>query len=396
LAIAWDDGKIRLWDVAAATTVWTIQGHPKAASAVAFAPDGRRLASGAEEDPTARVWDTATGSQLASFSGHAKGVRDLAFAPDGETIASVGGDYRGPRAAEVFLWSSRTGRQTGALKGHTSLVTAVAYFPGGRRLATASDDRTIKLWNSATGENVFTLRGHTSGVVSLAISGDGRQVVSGSIDYSAKTWSTAVLDPSAAAELSLRRAAVERVQSLHARYMLTAEVLERIRADTSMSPGLRAAALEIAEHRTENASGLYQAGWLAVLRPGGKADDYRAAVRRLEAACKVVADDPQRRAQYARALALALYRAGQPARAIATIHDVGASKTAPAGTAPASPVVPLDLAVTAMASRQLGDSPRARAALEQLRTLVHSGPWTNDQEAQMFFHEAEDLVGGLP
>ena len=102
------------------------------------------------------------------------------------------------------------------------------------------------------------------------------------------------------------------MQSLFARHLLKTDVLDALRADKSLSPRLRAAALEIAEHRTENASGLYEAGWLAIVRPGGQPDDYRLAVRRLEAACQVVADDPERLAQYQRALALALYRAGSP------------------------------------------------------------------------------------
>src|SRR5262249_4191990 len=148
-----------------------------------------------------------------------------------------------------------------AFHGHTGLVTAVAFFPDGRRLATASDDRTIKLWEVPTGEDVLTLRGHTSGVVSLAISRDGRQIASGSIDYTAKIWSIEEREGETAFELAWRRAAVERVQFLYERLLLKAEVLEALRADRTLSPPRRAAALDVAERRSENASRLYQAAW---------------------------------------------------------------------------------------------------------------------------------------
>jgi sugar lactone lactonase YvrE len=424
LATAHGDGTIRLWDVATGAIAATIQGHPKAASTVAFAPDGRRVASGGD-DRKAKVWDVTTGAELASFSGHSNDVYDLAFAPDGRTIASVGGAYRGPNSAEVKLWNSLTGEETGNLAGHTSLVTAVAYFPDGKRLATASDDRTIKLWDIETHEDVFTLRGHTSGVLSLAISRDGSQIVSGSIDYSAKTWSTATPEPVMAARLSIRRAAVERVQSLLAEHLLKAEVIKVLREDKSLSPRLRAAAIEVAEHRTENASGLYQAGWLAALRPGGHLNDYQMAVRRLKAACQVVIDDPERYAQYSRALALAYHRAGQPGQAIKTIEnlattghaarivpDPGAGRASPdpgAGRASPDPgagrgspdpalqnAVPLDLAIVTLASAELGDKAGARAALDALSTLIKTAAWTNNQEAQLLYREAEGVVGSTP
>src|SRR5205823_966848 len=104
------------------------------------------------------------GAELAALSGHATGVRDVAFAPDGRLLASVGGAYHGPVSAEVKLWDLESRRLAATFSGHTGLVTAVAFFPDGRRLATASDDRTVKLWDVSTGEDVLTLRGHTSGV----------------------------------------------------------------------------------------------------------------------------------------------------------------------------------------------------------------------------------------
>jgi WD40 repeat protein/serine/threonine protein kinase len=386
LATSSEDGTIRLWNVADGSTIWMIKGHEKAINALAFAPDGHSLASAAE-DHKAKVWDVSAGSPLVEFAGHVTGVRDLAFSPDGQQIASVGGTYRDTPGAEVKLWDSKTGRETANLAGHTSLVTAVAFFPGGRRLATASDDRTLKLWDTNTYEDVFTLRGHTSGLVSLAISRDGKQVVSGSIDYTAKTWSTADTERAITAELSLRRAAVERVQSLFAKHLLKDDVLGELRAEKSLNPRMRAAAMEIAEKRAENASGLYEAGWRAVARPGGRPDDHRLAVRRLEAACRVVADDPERLAEYRQALALAFYRAGHATRAIETTR--AAESISESGQRAQLPVL---LAVTAMASKELGDSAGAQAAFDQLCKLVRTDKWANDREAQVLFSESEAVV----
>jgi WD40 repeat protein len=386
LATTSEDGSIRIWDVSLGTTLRTIQGHRGPANAVAFAPDGRRIAS-AGEDRRVEVWDVANGNEVARYTGHATGVRDVAFSRDGRAIASVDGAYHGPVMAEVKIWNSLTGQETASLLGHTSLVTAVAYFPSGRRIATASDDRTIKFWDVETAEDVFTLRAHTSGVVSLAVSRDGRWIVSGSIDYTAKTWSTQVPDEEEAAELSLRRAAVERAQALFVRHLLKADVLAPLDAEKSLSPRLRAAALEVAKGRAEGASVLFEAAWLAIVRPAGRTDDYLLALRRLEAACRVVADEPERLAEMRHALALAYYRAGQPGRAIGTISNL---KEAPAGQASAP--LALDLAVTAMASRKLGRAGDARAALDQLRRLVQTDRWALDAEAQALLREVEGIV----
>ncbi len=388
LATSHEDGTIRLWDVARGTSVRTLSGHSGGAKAVSFAFDGRHIAS-AGEDKTVRVWVVATGEQRAGLTGHVTGIQDLAFAPDGLHITSVGGEYHGATPAEVKLWDWSSGREVGEFRGHTGLVTAVAYFQNGRRLATASDDRTIKIWDVETKEDVLTLRGHTSGVVSLAISRDGRQIASGSIDYTARIWTIDSPESQADFELAIRRAAVERVQALYAKNPLKSEVLESLRADRTLSPPLRAAALEIAERRHENASRLYEAARLTIVRPVGSPDDIRLALRRLEAACRAVSDDPERLAEYRHALALALYRTDQPLPALETLRDLAAST-------PGQVPEPLDLAVMSMASHRLGRTHDAHNALDQLRTLLKSSRWADDQEAIGFLQEAERAVAKAP
>ena len=385
LATSSGDGSVRLWDVARGTLVRAFPGHAGGDIAVAYSPDGLHVAT-AGEDRLIRIWDVETGTRVAALSGHQINVRDVAFAPDGRHLASVGGVYGGMAPAEVKIWDWREGREVASMPGHTSLVTAVAYFPDGRRLATVSDDRTLKLWDVQTGENVLTLRGHTSGLVRLAISRDGRQIATGSIDYSARIWSIEAPEGPAAFELSLRRAAVERAQSLFAHHLLKEDVLAELQSDRTLSPRLRAAALEIAGRRTENASRIYESAWLTIVRTVGSAEDNRLALRRLEAACRVAADDPERLAQYRDALALALYRVGRPADVLEALREAARSR-------PGRPPTPVELAVTAMADHRLGREAEARGAMEKLQALVEFGEWSSNQDAIGFLREEEGVLG---
>jgi WD40 repeat protein len=60
---------------------------------VAFAPDGRRLLSGSD-DETLRLWDAESGQEVRAFTGHQGRVTSVAFAPDGRRLLSGGDDER--------------------------------------------------------------------------------------------------------------------------------------------------------------------------------------------------------------------------------------------------------------------------------------------------------------
>jgi WD40 repeat protein len=61
-------------------------------SAVAFAPDGKTVAS-AGKDRLVRLWDFATGRELRRFAGHGEQVECVLFTRDGKTLVS--GAYDG-------------------------------------------------------------------------------------------------------------------------------------------------------------------------------------------------------------------------------------------------------------------------------------------------------------
>src|SRR5205085_11355880 len=94
---------VRLWDAKDGSPAWA-QADPAAAVwAVAFAPDGRTLAS-AGADGLIKLRDVATGAVRQTLAGHHGAVTALAFSADGATLASGGADQT------ARLWEARTGR----------------------------------------------------------------------------------------------------------------------------------------------------------------------------------------------------------------------------------------------------------------------------------------------
>ena len=173
---------MRLWDADSGQLAQIFRGHTSRIFALAFSPDGRRVAS-ASLDQSVRLWDADSGQELRVFRGHTDLVHDVVFSPDGRVLASGGGD------AVVRLWDPGTGQEVRVLRGHSGAILGLAFSPDGRRLASAGADQTVRLWDPDIGSEVRTLRGHTGTVAGVAFSPDGRRLASaGSIDGTVRLW----------------------------------------------------------------------------------------------------------------------------------------------------------------------------------------------------------------
>ncbi|MDA1315237.1 MAG: hypothetical protein O2968_18040 [Acidobacteria bacterium] len=161
-------------------------------SALAFSPDGARLAVG--DYRRVRLFD-AEGELIAKvFEDHADLVRSLAFSPDGKLLAAAGGAPA--QFGEVKVWDVESGQLRYTIKGHNDCIYSVDFSPDGKQIVSASYDRMIELWSAGTGEHIRTLKDHVDAVYAVEFGTRPGQLLSGGADRSVKLWNPETGKPS--------------------------------------------------------------------------------------------------------------------------------------------------------------------------------------------------------
>lgn len=236
LASAGEDKTIQLSDGRTGALKTALEGYKHYIYSVTFSPHGRTLASGGGLlrlgfRPTSQtvqgatgdigsiwLWIATTRKHFATLEGHTNDVYAIAFSPDGTRVAGGGGqrltghfksverDSRvsgGQRAAgrftslegaprstggDIWLWNLTTRKIEVILRGHLNAVYSIAFSPDGKTLASGSADETIRLWNAVTGQHKATFRSHSGVIASLAFSPDGQILASGSFDGTIRLW----------------------------------------------------------------------------------------------------------------------------------------------------------------------------------------------------------------
>jgi WD40 repeat protein len=233
------DGSVRLHETATGKELHKLQGHANGVAVVAFAPDGKTLASRGLADNTIRVYEAASGKELrrialpgpeaqgpggavvvrvAAIGAFGMGSPGLVFSPDGRTLASpvIGNNLQFPGGGggtptTLNLWDVASGKEVRSITltpqhGYSNL----AFSPDGRTLAAENPDQTVSLWEVAGGKerahlgtapapalmnarqamfvNVFGMMGGAAEAPTLAFAPDGRTLAAKGADGSVRVW----------------------------------------------------------------------------------------------------------------------------------------------------------------------------------------------------------------
>ena len=108
---------------------------------MAFSGDGRVLAT-TSGDSTTKLWEVSTGKIITTLIGHKEGIDSVAFAPDGRTLATAD-------SHTMKLWHLATYRELATFKDDREIFF-MAFSPDGRKLGATRPDGSLRFWSAPT------------------------------------------------------------------------------------------------------------------------------------------------------------------------------------------------------------------------------------------------------
>ncbi|XP_002750756.1 cell division cycle protein 20 homolog [Callithrix jacchus] len=176
--------------------VATLSGHSQEVCGLRWAPDGRHLASGGN-DNLVNVWPSAPGEggwvPLQTFTQHQGAVKAVAWCPWQSNVLATGG---GTSDRHIRIWNVCSGACLSAVDAH-SQVCSILWSPHYKELISGHgfSQNQLVIWKYPTMAKVAELKGHTSRVLSLTMSPDGATVASAAADETLRLWRCFELDP---------------------------------------------------------------------------------------------------------------------------------------------------------------------------------------------------------
>jgi hypothetical protein len=184
------------------------------------------------------------------------------------------------------------------------------------------------------------------------------------------------------------RALVDKLATSHP---IARELVEAVKADTTIPERLRARAIRYASQESRP-SELNKIARQKVRSPGGPREEYCRGLIEAEEAARLMPDA----GWTITTLGMAQFRVGDYKAALATLTHSDEIKSKPenpsnADAPPGRMGNPIDVAFIAMTLHELERTDAANAAMERLRALMGLEKWRKDSNARNASHEAEEM-----
>jgi WD40 repeat protein len=171
------DPVVRLWDPQTGRLLRSLRTPDRhGVSAVAFSPDGKTLAAcgWAEKKSFVRLWDVSSGCERHVLTGHEARCICLAFAPDGKRLASGDASInrKGHYEGRLRIWDAEGGKLVCEIRGTRGAIRRVVFTRDGRQVLAAADG--VYVYDADTGELVGEPIQPEGSLWSLALSSDSR------------------------------------------------------------------------------------------------------------------------------------------------------------------------------------------------------------------------------
>jgi eukaryotic-like serine/threonine-protein kinase len=186
LAVRSNSHGCQVWDVATRLLIAELNVPATSYSgAVAFSPQGDLLAMNAPGS-TIQIWNLSTRSPVATLVGHDHEalIRWLIFSRDAKTLYSTAEDLT------VRIWDLTTQRQLAALRGHNRWITSLALMPDESLLASSGSDGTVRIWDLKLRSEKLRLTTHAPMVWDVKFAPDGKVMATCGADQRIRLWDT--------------------------------------------------------------------------------------------------------------------------------------------------------------------------------------------------------------
>uniref|UniRef100_A0A8C8Z4Q2 Cell division cycle protein 20 homolog n=1 Tax=Prolemur simus TaxID=1328070 RepID=A0A8C8Z4Q2_PROSS len=194
--------------------VATLSGHSQEVCGLHWAPAGRHLASGGN-DNSVNVWPSAPGERgwvpLQTLTQHQGAVKAVVWCPWQSSVLATG---RGTSDQHIRIWNVCPGACLSAVDAR-SQVCSILWSPHYKELISGHGfaQNQLVIGKYPTMAKVAELKGHMSHVLSLTLSPDGATVASAAADETLRLWRCFELD--SACQREREKASVAKSSLIH-------------------------------------------------------------------------------------------------------------------------------------------------------------------------------------